>query len=266
MSAKTANAKQTAPTPGAPPAFGTSAPVGPAVSAETFAQAEKLVQVKMSPRDLAQAARNWQQSMASVYERRTGPRKLRTEDTIAPATLWNPTLSGTSSGPKQDRLSTNGGPVPALPAKDEDIAFASVSSLSAWIESRQITSERLTNIYLDRLERFDPKLRCVITLTRDHALAQARAADKEIAAGHYRGPRSGGGPNRATSRRRDYFDSETTCGAWRSKDDLEGSWRRDHEPLAARRGFLGIECWPRCGSCGGSRRLCHWERDPGQHR
>ena len=82
-------------------------------------------------------------------------------------------------------------PVPPLPASDSDIAFAPVSLLSAWIESRQITSERLTNIYLKRLETFDPKLHCVITLTRDHALDQARAADQEIAAGKYRGPLHG---------------------------------------------------------------------------
>ncbi|HEV2447760.1 MAG TPA: amidase, partial [Candidatus Sulfopaludibacter sp.] len=74
---------------------------------------------------------------------------------------------------------------------DADIAFSSVAQLSRWIQSRQITSERLTNIYLDRLQRFDPKLRCVITLTRDHALRQARQADAEIAAGKYRGPLHG---------------------------------------------------------------------------
>jgi Asp-tRNA(Asn)/Glu-tRNA(Gln) amidotransferase A subunit family amidase len=78
-----------------------------------------------------------------------------------------------------------------LPKKDEDIAFASVAQLSRWIQSKQISSERLTQIYLDRLERFDKKLRCVITLTIDHALEQARRADKEIAAGKYRGPLHG---------------------------------------------------------------------------
>jgi Asp-tRNA(Asn)/Glu-tRNA(Gln) amidotransferase A subunit family amidase len=161
------------------------------VTPETFAEAEKLVQVQMTPRDLAQAAGNWQQSLASVYERRTGPRKLQIEETIAPATVWNPTPPGTISGPPQDSFSFRASPAPALPVRDEDIAFAPVAFLSQWIRSRQITSERLTNIYLARLERFDPKLRCVITLTRDHAIAQARAADKEIAAGQYRGPLHG---------------------------------------------------------------------------
>jgi Asp-tRNA(Asn)/Glu-tRNA(Gln) amidotransferase A subunit family amidase len=191
MSAKPAPAKQTPETPGAPPAFGTSPPVGPTVTSQTFAEAEKLVQVEMTPKDLAQAAGNWQQSLASVYERRVGPRKLHIEESVAPATVWNPTLPGTTSGPARDEFLIRSYPAPGLPAKDEDIAFAPVSVLSAWIKLRQITAERLTNIYLKRLETFDPKLHCVITLTREHALAQARAADREIAAGNYRGPLHG---------------------------------------------------------------------------
>jgi Asp-tRNA(Asn)/Glu-tRNA(Gln) amidotransferase A subunit family amidase len=74
-----------------------------------------------------------------------------------------------------------------LPNKDDDIAFSTVTQLSQWIKSRKLTSDRLTRIYLERLEKFDPKLRCVITLTRDHALEQAKKADVEIAAGKYRG-------------------------------------------------------------------------------
>ena len=78
-----------------------------------------------------------------------------------------------------------------LPANDADIAFAPVTQLSRWIEQRKLTSERLTNIYLHRIEQFDPKLRCVITVTKDVALAQAKKADAEIAAGKYRGPLHG---------------------------------------------------------------------------
>ena len=191
MSAKSAGAKQTPETPGAPPAFGTAAPVGPVVTRKTFAEAEKLVQVEMTAKDLAQVAGNWQQSLAAVYERRVGPRKLRIEDSIAPATVWNPTLPGHTNGPAKDEFSIRASDVPKLPGHDEDIAFAPVALLGAWIRTRQISSERLTNIYLRRLETFDSKLHCVITLTREHALAQARTADKEIAAGKYRGPLHG---------------------------------------------------------------------------
>jgi hypothetical protein len=74
------------------------------VTPQTFAEAEKLVQVEMTPKDLAQAAGNWQQSLASVYERRVGPRKLHIEESVAPATVWNPTLPGTTSGPARDEF------------------------------------------------------------------------------------------------------------------------------------------------------------------
>src|SRR5271154_5806453 len=82
------------PTPGAPPAFGTAPPVGPEVSAATFAEAEKLVQVEMTPADRAEAAENWRMQMAPLYERRTGPRKLALESSLAPATQWNASLPG----------------------------------------------------------------------------------------------------------------------------------------------------------------------------
>ena len=84
---------------------------------------------------------------------------------------------------RQDRFVRSKSDPGSLPAKDEDIAYAPLTKLSRWIETRQITSERLTRIYLDRLERFNPKLRCAITITRELALKQAKQADQEIAAG-----------------------------------------------------------------------------------
>jgi len=78
-----------------------------------------------------------------------------------------------------------------LPSTDDALAFAPVTSLSRWIESRQLSSERLTQIYLSRIDRLDGKIRSVITVTREHALARAKAADAEIAAGKYRGPLHG---------------------------------------------------------------------------
>jgi Asp-tRNA(Asn)/Glu-tRNA(Gln) amidotransferase A subunit family amidase len=176
---------------GEPPAFGTGPGVGPEVSSKTFTEAEKLVQIKLTESERAQAASSWRMNMASLYERRTGPRKVKLESSLAPATRWNPILPGEKAGPDRDefiRSKTDPGP---LPANDADIAFSPVTHLSRWIEQRQLTSERLTNIYLQRVERFNPKLRCVITVTRDLALAQAKRADAEIAAGKYRGPLHG---------------------------------------------------------------------------
>jgi len=177
--------------PGAPPAFGTSPDVGPVVLASTFAEAEKLVQFDLAAADREMAAGNWRKSMAPLYERRAGPRKFAPPPSVAPASRWDPMIPGQNAGPGSDRFIRTASAQTPLPANDQDIAFAPLSQLSRWVETRQITSERLTRLYLDRLERFDPKLRCVITLTRDLALAQAQQADREIAAGHYRGPLHG---------------------------------------------------------------------------
>jgi Asp-tRNA(Asn)/Glu-tRNA(Gln) amidotransferase A subunit family amidase len=175
------------PPAGAPPAFGTAPPIGPEVAANTFAEAEKLVRVQMTSADLTEAASNWRSSMAALYERRTGPRKVPLESDLSPATRWDPVLPGMKAGPERDRFIRSKKAPGDLPSNDEDIAFAPVTQLSKWIEERKLRSERLTRIYLERLERFDPKLRCVITLTRDLALSQAKKADEEISAGNYRG-------------------------------------------------------------------------------
>lgn len=178
-------------TPGAPPAFGTANPVGPVVTPDDFAHAEKLVQFEMSGPERDEAAQNWRMQMAPLYELRTGPRKLDMPQSVAPATVWNPDLPGLKLHAGNGAFVRSATTRKPLPAGEEEIAYAPVTQLSRWIESKAITSERLTELYLARLERFNPKLRCVITLTRDHALQQARQADKEIASGHYRGPLHG---------------------------------------------------------------------------
>src|SRR5438128_5428128 len=202
--------------PGAPPAFGTGPAVGPEVSPATFAEAEKLVQVNLTPADRALAAESWRVNLASLYERRTGPRTIALEPTLAPFSRYHSVLPGQPAGPQRDQfVRSNNNPGP-LPSNDADIAFAPVTQLSRWIEQRKLTSERLTSIYLKRIEQFDPKLRCIITLTRDLALAQAKKADEEIAAGKYRGPLHGipwGGKDLL-----DTADIPTTYGAEAFRD------------------------------------------------
>jgi Asp-tRNA(Asn)/Glu-tRNA(Gln) amidotransferase A subunit family amidase len=181
------SAEEQAPTPGAPPAFGTAPPVGPEVTPATFVEAEKLVRVQLTDPERTQAAQNWRESMAALYERRTGPRKVALNTSLAPYSQCNPVLPGHHALPSQDRFVRTDTDPGKLPGTDAEIAFAPVWKLSRWIETRQLSSERLTHIYLDRLTRFDPKLRCVITLTADLALSQAKRADAQIAAGKYRG-------------------------------------------------------------------------------
>ncbi|HEU0108379.1 MAG TPA: twin-arginine translocation signal domain-containing protein, partial [Vicinamibacteria bacterium] len=74
--------------PGMPPAFGTGPSVGPEVTPTTLAEAEKLMQIELTPVERAQAAGNWRVSMAPLYERRTGPRKGALDPTLAPASRW----------------------------------------------------------------------------------------------------------------------------------------------------------------------------------
>jgi Asp-tRNA(Asn)/Glu-tRNA(Gln) amidotransferase A subunit family amidase len=178
-------------TPGAPPTFGTGTGSGPAVTPATFAEAEKLMQVTMTPAEREQAADSWRQSLAPYLERRTGPRKVAIAATEAPASLWNPMLPGIAALPARDQFVRSKADNAPMPSLDDAIAFAPVTHLSRWIESRRLTSERLTNIYLSRIDKLDSKIRSVITLTKDHALARAKQADAEIAAGRYRGPLHG---------------------------------------------------------------------------
>src|SRR6185369_1210647 len=210
----TSNSQSTPTTAGAPPTWGTGAGAGPPVSTATFAEAEKLMQVTMTDAERQQAADSWRALLAPYLERRTGPRKVAIADTDAPAMLWNPALAGNSafagnpalagnpmsagvtaasvmSSPAADKFVRSKADGAPLPSSDDAIAFAPVTQLSRWIEARQLTSERLTNIYLSRIERLDPKIRSIITLTKDHALARAKSADAEIAAGKYRGPLHG---------------------------------------------------------------------------
>lgn len=177
--------------PGAPPVMGTGPAVGPEVTPATFAEAEKLAQVELRASDRAMVAASWRVNMASLYERRTGPRNISLEPKLAPASRWDPVLRGLRHGPRYDRFIRSGTePVP-IPSREQDIAFAPFTQLSRWIERRELSSERLTEICLKRLERFNPLLCCAITMTHELAMSQARTADREIAAGKYRGPLHG---------------------------------------------------------------------------
>jgi len=81
--------------------------------------------------------------------------------------------------------------MPRFSGDPESLAFVTVAELSRLVKARKVTSTELTRMYLDRLKRFDPALKCVITLTEELALRQAARADQEIAEGHYRGPLHG---------------------------------------------------------------------------
>ncbi len=107
-------------------------------------------------------------------------------NSVPPAFGFNPMPIGFSiSG--EDRPIVVGPVKIEMPNDIEDLAFYSVLELSALISARKVSSTDLTKMYIERLKEHGPELECVVTLTEELALEQARRADEEIAAGNYRG-------------------------------------------------------------------------------
>jgi Asp-tRNA(Asn)/Glu-tRNA(Gln) amidotransferase A subunit family amidase len=117
-------------------------------------------------------------------------RKLNLPNSVPPAFVFHPTTPANALMGLIVGEGWKPSPIPR-PTRIGELAFATVSDLASLLRSHKITSVALTQMYLDRLKRYDPKLHFVITLTEDRALAQAKAADAEIAAGKYRGPLHG---------------------------------------------------------------------------
>lgn len=117
-------------------------------------------------------------------------RSVSLANSVAPALHF----SAEQGADGRDQPADNDWQVPGDQARPEDLevaAFWSLAKLAGLIRSRQVSSVELTEMYLTRLRRHDPALHCVVTLTEELALAQARRADAEIAAGRWRGPLHG---------------------------------------------------------------------------
>ncbi len=106
---------------------------------------------------------------------------------VMPAVLFNPIPAGMKLPAGKSIFLPEGEKNVSLPKNPDDLAFYSVGQLASLIKSKKITSEQLTKFYIERLKKYSPMLHCVITLTDSLALEQARKADREIAAGKYRG-------------------------------------------------------------------------------
>jgi len=118
-------------------------------------------------------------------------RRFPLSNGVPPALQFNPLPVGFEFESQRRKFRASPSLRVRLPANSDDLAYYSIGQLTALLKSRQITSEKLTRFYLDRLKHYGPKLECVVTLTEDLALEQARRADREIAAGKYRGPLHG---------------------------------------------------------------------------
>jgi Asp-tRNA(Asn)/Glu-tRNA(Gln) amidotransferase A subunit family amidase len=114
-------------------------------------------------------------------------RSVQLTNSVPPAIVFNPIPVGMKFETKRKSFKTSKVGKVDVPSNLEDLAFYSIGQLAELMKSRRVTSEQLTRMYLVRLKKYGPKLECVITLTEELALKQARRADEEIAAGKYRG-------------------------------------------------------------------------------
>jgi Asp-tRNA(Asn)/Glu-tRNA(Gln) amidotransferase A subunit family amidase len=150
-------------------------------------QAEWIAGIELSPDDRASTARALTRAVKNFEQLRA----VKLENSVAPALVFNPTPGQPVTSNSRGQLRFIEMPAPQRPSTEEDLAFLPMTALSALLRTRQVTSKELTKLYLDRLRRYDGALKCVVTLTEDLALRQAERADREIAAGHYRGPLHG---------------------------------------------------------------------------
>jgi len=118
-------------------------------------------------------------------------RKIHIDDGIAPPLYYSPLVPGTKLDRVRKPFRASDQPSVRRPRNLEDVAFWTVTQLSQLLKTKQVKSQELTEMYLARLKNYNPKLNCVVTSTEDLAMQQARQADQEIAAGHYRGPLHG---------------------------------------------------------------------------
>lgn len=119
-------------------------------------------------------------------------RAVALDNSVPPALRFEaqPSTGAQTDWPR-GRVEMMTAPEKPRPSSDDDLAFAPMTELSSLLRSRKISSVELTSLYLERLKRFDPVLKCVITLTEELALRQAETADREIASGRWRGPLHG---------------------------------------------------------------------------
>jgi len=161
------------------------------ISVPLIRAAQELLGLRFTDAQLDSTRRN----LSGYRDSYEALRKIDLPNGVAPALSFDPRplrLRQVMIAP----AASNPGKLPeiarvTLPANRDELAFYTVRQLGELLRTKQISSEELTRFFLARLRKYDPRLHCVITLTEDLALQQARQADQEIKAGKYRGPLHG---------------------------------------------------------------------------
>ena len=155
------------------------------ITVDIIEAAEMLAAVQYTPDERALMLDNLEGQIASARARRSA---ILSND-MPTASRFDPRLA-TTTLPDPGSLRFTAISV-TCPTDETDIAFAPLTHLSAWIANGSLSSRRLTEIYLSRIERLNPDLFCFAAVIPEHALAQADAADLLLATGINRGPLHG---------------------------------------------------------------------------
>lgn len=160
---------------------------GVALTEKILASAEKVAGLNYTSAERAMMLDSLQGSLETLGK----IRGVSLENSEAPALMFDPRLPKRPVRSQKNALILAGEASAAAPADESAIAYASLTQLGAWLRRGELTSARLTEIYLQRIEKHNPALSAFITVTADLARTQARAADNDLAAGKDRGPLHG---------------------------------------------------------------------------
>ncbi len=157
------------------------------VTKEIIAYAAKLIGLQFTDAKIDSMV----DGLSDQYKSLQKIRDYHLSNSDSPALLFNPVPAGFTFDAAQKPVVYSDYSKTKMPSNKNDLAYYSIGELSWLIKNRKISCEELTRFYIERLKTYSPKLECVITMTDDYAIMQAKKLDKELAEGHYRGPLHG---------------------------------------------------------------------------
>lgn len=157
------------------------------INKDLIASAEKIIGLEFTDAKRDSMIDGLQEQLGNYNNLRTVP----LANSVMPSVLFNPIPVGFKFESEKRSIKLTKTTGVNMPLNIDELAFYSVSDLAYLIKNRKVTSEQLTKMYLDRLKKYGPKLECVISITEELAMKQAKLADAEITKGKYRGPLHG---------------------------------------------------------------------------
>ncbi|HJQ09919.1 MAG TPA: amidase [Gemmatimonadaceae bacterium] len=161
---------------------------GADITVDTIASAEEVAGLHFDPQErelMVDGLKQQEQRIEALH-------KIALDNSVSPAIKFDPLPPGKTVAPPTKRpMVRSKVATRAVTSNLDELAFLPVTELSELVRRQRVTSTQLTEMYLARLKKYDPVLRCVISLTEERALKQAAAADAELKRGRYRGPLHG---------------------------------------------------------------------------